>query len=57
MPTIMENPNQLPTNYVVELEAGRSKMQTVCDYIVGMTERYAINKYCELFFPASWNIY
>lgn len=53
----MENPEKLPTNYVTQLEAGTSKMQTVCDYIAGMTDRYALHKYCELFFPTSWDIY
>jgi dGTPase len=28
--------------------------RAVCDYIAGMTDRYAINKYCELFVPKTW---
>ncbi|MGL4343768.1 MAG: deoxyguanosinetriphosphate triphosphohydrolase [Cellulosilyticaceae bacterium] len=53
----MENPDKLPTNYILEIEAGTDQMQAVCDYIAGMTDRYAIHKYCELFFPVSWSIY
>ena len=28
--------------------------RAVCDYIAGMTDRYAIHKYCELFVPNTW---
>ena len=28
--------------------------RAVCDYIAGMTDRYAINTYCELFVPKTW---
>ena len=28
--------------------------RAVCDYLAGMTDRYAINKYCELFVPKTW---
>lgn len=28
----------------------------VCDYIAGMTDRYAINKYIDIYIPNSWNI-
>lgn len=27
----------------------------VCDYIAGMTDRYAVKKFCEIFIPESWN--
>lgn len=49
--------NKLPKEYVDRLEAGDSEKQIVCDYIAGMTDRYAIHTYCDLFFPAAWNIY
>ncbi len=41
----------LPTNHGDTIE------QIVCDHIAGMTDRYAINLYCELFLPLSWDIY
>lgn len=30
--------------------------QTVCDYIAGMTDHYAVDKYTEIFIPAGWNV-
>ncbi|MCD8357100.1 MAG: deoxyguanosinetriphosphate triphosphohydrolase [Clostridia bacterium] len=32
------------------------KERVACDYIAGMTDRFAIEKYTELFIPKSWNI-
>ena len=28
--------------------------RVVCDYIAGMTDRYAVKKFKELFIPVSW---
>ena len=28
----------------------------VCDYIAGMTDHYAVDKYTEIFIPAGWNV-
>lgn len=28
----------------------------VCDYIAGMTDRYAVYKYSELFIPTTWQV-
>ena len=30
--------------------------RAVCDYIAGMTDRYAVYKYSELFIPATWQV-
>ena len=30
--------------------------RTVCDYIAGMTDKYAVDKYTELFIPAGWHV-
>ena len=30
--------------------------RTVCDYIAGMTDNYAVDKYTELFIPAGWQV-
>jgi dGTPase len=30
--------------------------RTVCDYIAGMTDHYAVDKYTEIFIPAGWNV-
>ena len=53
----MDKPDKLPETYLNELEQGEDKMQVVCDYIAGMTDRYAIHTYGELFFPTAWKIY
>ncbi len=31
--------------------------QAVCDHIAGMTDRYAVNLYCQLFLPLAWDVY
>lgn len=43
--------SDLPENYNGDTQ------QIVCDFIAGMTDRYAINLYCKLFLPTSWDIY
>ena len=53
----MHHLEQLPNSYKERLKTGDSKKQIVCDYIAGMTDRYAINAYRDLFFPKSWHIY
>lgn len=39
-----------------ELEALRTQ-RAVCDYIAGMTDRYAVAKFNEIMVPESWNVY
>jgi dGTPase len=36
---------------------GESKERVVCDYIAGMTDRYAINIFQDVIMPMSWRIY
>jgi dGTPase len=43
-------PGQLPDNYAERVKQfGRE--QTVCDYLAGMTDRYAQDEYLSLFHP------
>ncbi len=30
--------------------------RTVCDYIAGMTDNYAVDKYTEIFIPSGWQV-
>ena len=30
--------------------------RTVCDYIAGMTDKYAIDQFSELFIPQGWQV-
>lgn len=50
-----EHNYMLPPEYVNMIDEGELANRVVCDYIAGMTDRYAIRKFYELFIPASWN--
>ncbi len=53
----MEHPNEMHEDFLKLMENGDNKETVVCDYIAGMTDRYAIKRYSDLFIPKSWNIY
>ena len=48
-----ERPEQLPKEYQRVLEQDGVR-RAACDYIAGMTDRYAVDVYNELFIPYSW---
>ncbi|MPW27022.1 deoxyguanosinetriphosphate triphosphohydrolase [Alkalibaculum sp. M08DMB] len=50
------NPEELSDEYVQRLKE-EDKERVICDYIAGMTDRYAINKFRELFIPDPWRVY
>jgi dGTPase len=47
--------SHLPEDYLAEAEISGAE-RAVCDYIAGMTDQYAVSKYCELFIPSGWNV-
>lgn len=52
----MENFDELSKehkNFYKDLDCSREDI--ICDYIAGMTDRYVINKYKQIFIPKSWN--
>lgn len=49
------HPNALPDDFHPQLSFDGME-RTVCDYIAGMTDNYAINKYTGIFVPSGWNI-
>ena len=52
----MTNPDRLPEDYkLIEKEEGLNT--AVCDFISGMTDRYAVTHFSELFIPKSWSKY
>lgn len=54
----MKNIDKLPRDYIDLMEQkNQSKERVVCDYIAGMSDGYAINRFEELFVPKFWNIY
>lgn len=48
----------LPEEFLFMIDHQKEKEErVVCDYIAGMTDRYAITKYKELMIPRFWSIY
>ena len=54
----MENVAQLPGEYHILMEQhNEPPYRVVCDYIAGMTDRYAVAKFKELMIPSAWSVY
>ena len=53
----INEPQKLPESCYKRHMLGDTKEQVVCDYIAGMTDRFAVHTYMDLFFPKSWSIY
>lgn len=51
----IQNPEEIPVMDYVKVE-NPSIERRVCDYIAGMSDRYAINKFTELFIPSPWQV-
>ncbi|MCK5227752.1 MAG: deoxyguanosinetriphosphate triphosphohydrolase [Desulfobulbaceae bacterium] len=43
---------EMPITY----EEGTSDHRMVCDFVAGMTDRYALDKYSEIFLPKPWSV-
>lgn len=52
----MEHTNRMSDKYQRMLEEGTKKERVVSDYIAGMTDQYAINKFTEYFMPQAWQV-
>ena len=50
-----KNPDALPADFQPQMSFDGLE-RTVCDYVAGMTDKYAVDKYTELFIPSGWNI-
>ena len=50
----MDHPDDLTREYRELMANGTGKERAVCDYISGMTDTYAIEKFEELFVPKGW---
>ena len=50
----LEHPEQMPPEY--QPGDGESLPTMVCDYVAGMTDRYALAKFNEFFLPRSWMV-
>ena len=50
-----QHPERLPEDFVPQLDFdGISRV--ICDYIAGMTDKYAVYKYEEIFIPSAWHV-
>ena len=49
-----KNPDDTPKE-MQDIAKRFSVERAVCDYIAGMTDKYAVEKYESLFVPHSWN--
>ena len=51
----MNHPEALPEDFHPQLSF-EGLERTVCDYIAGMTDNYAVDKYTEIFIPMGWHV-
>ena len=49
------NPHALPDDFQPQMSFDGLE-RTVCDYIAGMTDKYAVDKFTEIFIPAGWHV-
>ena len=50
-----ENPQAIPGDFQPQLSM-EGMERTICDYIAGMTDNYAVDKYTQLFIPMGWQV-
>lgn len=51
-----KQPERMPQQYTDMIQKGERLDRTVCDYIAGMTDQYAIEKFSEYFVPVQWQV-
>ena len=49
------HPEAIPEDFQPQMSL-EGMERTVCDYIAGMTDNYAVDKYTEIFIPTGWNV-
>ena len=49
------HPEAIPEDFQPQMSL-EGMERTVCDYIAGMTDNYAVDKFTEIFIPKGWNI-
>ena len=50
-----EHPEALPADFQPQMSF-EGMERTVCDYIAGMTDNYAVDKYTQIFVPSGWRV-
>ncbi len=51
----VNHPEALPDDFQPQLSFDGME-RTVCDYIAGMTDNYAVDKYTQIFIPTGWQV-
>ena len=51
----ISHPEMLPEDFHPQMSFDGME-RTVCDYIAGMTDNYAVDKYTEIFIPVGWHV-
>ena len=51
----LKHPDKIPPDFQPQLDFDGIE-RTVCDYIAGMTDQYAVDKFSEIFIPGAWHI-
>ena len=51
----ISHPEALPEDFQPQMSFDGME-RTVCDYIAGMTDNYAVDKYTEIFIPMGWHV-
>ncbi|MCD7756304.1 MAG: deoxyguanosinetriphosphate triphosphohydrolase [Firmicutes bacterium] len=49
------HPEALPEDFQPQMSFGGLE-RTVCDYVAGMTDNYAVDKFTEIFIPMGWQV-
>ena len=49
------NPEMLPADFQPQMSF-EGLERTVCDYLAGMTDKYAVDKFTEIFIPSGWHV-
>ncbi|MFN4032375.1 MAG: deoxyguanosinetriphosphate triphosphohydrolase [Fimbriimonadales bacterium] len=50
----LDNPQEMSEKFRPNDSSLEARVQAVCDYIAGMTDRYALYKYAQIFMPRNW---
>ena len=51
----ISHPEELPEDFQPQMSF-EGLERVVCDYIAGMTDNYAVDKYTQIFIPMGWNV-
>jgi len=52
----MENPQEASREYSPGTTGEEDKGRLVCDFVAGMTDRYALKLYEDIFLPKPWGV-